>query len=153
VGWGFKADCPNCYHHWEDMEVSLHIGGFPFGPSPDATHSLFCRRCYRRIYYPASMERKSWRRWYERFLRESLFQSAWVLSLLNRIDTSFEPEPWYVPRPVDLGEVACPWCRHPMVPGIDTGDRVTCPRCGSNLPVLIGYTFHAECAVDEDGFG
>lgn len=149
---GFEADCPDCGHHWEGIEASFRIG-FPSNASdPDKDEgSLFCPHCNYRIYYPRLMERKSWKRWYDRFLGRFPFRSGWMLALLARIDASFESVGWYQFRPFDPGEVTCPECGAPMVHGAVGGDRIICPRCGSNAPVLTGFAF-VELGLDENGF-
>ena len=39
-----------------------------------------------------------------------------------------------------------------MVDGASNGDRLICPRCGSNAPVLPGFTVHYSVGLEEDGF-
>jgi hypothetical protein len=151
MAWGFEADCPDCGHHWEGIEASFRIGLWS-NESKDEDSSLFCPRCCNRLYYPKSMERKAWQRWYERFLREFPFKSGWLLSLLAQINASFESAEWYQVRAFDPGEVLCPGCSVPMVCGASGGDRLICPRCGSNAPVRMGFTAHYETGLGEDGF-
>jgi hypothetical protein len=146
----FDADCPDCGFHWEGIAMCLHIGP-RFRLSPDDTRSLSCPRCYRRVYYPASMERKAWQRWCEQFLHESPFQSSWLSSLLARIDTSIEAQQWYVPSEFNPGEVVCPACNLPMVSEGSIGERVTCPQCGSAAPAVT-FTGFATLTADENGF-
>ncbi len=151
MGWGFEAACPDCGHGWEGVESSLRIG-LGSDSTPSDSKDVFCPHCCNRLYYPRSMERKVWQRWYERFLRQFPFQSGWLVSLLARIDASFQSAPWYAPQALNLGEVTCPGCDRRMAPGIRGGDRLICPRCGSNAPVLSGFTSHVTLALGEDGF-
>lgn len=146
----FDADCPDCGFHWEGIETHLRIG-FWFSLSPDDTRSLSCPRCYRRLCYPSTIERKTWQRWREQFVHESSFQSSWLSSLLARIDTSINALPWYVPSEFSPGEVPCPSCNLPMVSQGSICERVSCPQCGSDAP-LVRFTGFATVAVDENGF-
>lgn len=150
---GFEADCPDCGHHWEGVQATFRIGLWSNESEDDGgQNSLFCPRCYYRLCYPRLMDRKSWRRWYERFVRQFPFRSGWLLSLLARIDASFESAAWYQLKPFDPGEVTCPGCSMPMVPAAVGKDRLICPRCSSNAPVLTGFTTFVEMGLDETGF-
>lgn len=149
---GFGADCPDCGHHWEGIEASFRIGLGSVMFQGETECNLFCPRCYYRLYYPRQMERKAWKRWYERFIQEFPFRSGWLVSLLTRIDASFESAGWYQLRPFDPGEVTCPGCSVPMIHGAISGDRLICPRCGSNAPVLTGLATFVELGLDETGF-
>lgn len=149
---GFEADCPECGHHWEGIEASMRIGTASLVSPEDTECSRFCPRCYYRLYYPTAMERRSWKRWYEGFLRQSPIRSGWLVSLLARIDASFESAGWYQQKELDLGEVTCPGCGGVMAQGVASGDRLICPRCGSDTPVLTGFTSLIQLLVDKNGF-
>lgn len=156
MAWGFEADCRDCGHHWEGIQASVRIGLWSwYGPPLEDRLSLFCPRCYYRLYYPKSVERAMWRQWYEGFLASgppSKIDSGWLASVLERVNASFTSARWYVPKAIDLGEVLCPGCNLAMVPGADDGDRLICPQCDSNRPVLTGFSSHVNLAIGEDGF-
>lgn len=146
MAWGFEADCPDCRHRWEGVERSFHVGPQP--PTPAHSRELFCPRCYRRVFLPRVVDRKSWRVWRDRFLAEGP-PPEWVPELLVRIDAELATGGWYVPRRLDPGTVDCAGCGSPLVPG---GTHVTCPACDSPRPVRPGCTSHISLVVGEDGF-
>ena len=156
MAWGFDAVCPDCGHRWEGIATSVHIGPSSWdGPLFQDCRSLFCSQCYKRAHYPKAVERAAWWRWYKQFLvglSDGSAGSVWLLPLLERVKASFVSKKWYVAQAIDLGEVFCPGCNREMVAGAEEGDRVICPRCVSNRPMLTEFTSHVNLAVGKDGF-
>ena len=152
MAWGFEAECRDCGYCWEGVQASLRIGPWSWHVlSPANSRSLFCPRCYNRLYYPKSIERSAWHRWYDQLL-QSEPESVWLLPVLARVNASFESAGWYTPRPIELGEVACPGCSALMVESNGERDPLICPACGSTEPVLSASTSHLSLAFAEHGF-
>ncbi|MCI0642248.1 MAG: hypothetical protein L0Y72_04265 [Gemmataceae bacterium] len=152
MAWLFEADCPDCSHHWEGMQTSLHIG--PLSLKNCAT--LFCPRCRHCLYYPKVVERSAWKHWYDEFFRSTAASSGeknWLLPILARVDASFQSARWYAPNAIDFGELDCPTCGGRMTPlTAEDGKWLICPKCGGDQTFLSSFSAHASLLVDIDGF-
>lgn len=156
MGWGFEADCPDCEYHWDGVETNMRIGPWSwYGASLENGRSMFCPHCYRRLSYPRTLDRAAWKQWYELQLRDFNEKTAcpvWLLRALERFDELFPKDRWYVPVPIDLGDVNCPGCNRQMVISDTGGQSVTCPQCESCRPRLTGFESHENLLPDEYGF-
>lgn len=151
-GVGLRSQMPGLRSLLEGAEASLRIGpGSWHVLPPDNSRSLFCTRCYNRLYYPKSIERSAWCRWYDQLL-QSEPESFWLLPVLARVNASLESAPWYAPLPIELGDVACPGCSGLMVESNGERDRLICPACGSAETVLSAFTSHLSLAFAKNGF-
>ncbi len=79
MAWGFRVTCSDCLHKWEGISMSLW-----FGPhvvlEADEMQSLFCPRCYQRLCFPRTLERRTWQRWREHFLLREEAKSSFLRS-------------------------------------------------------------------------
>ena len=65
------VSCPDCDREWNGLETSFRFGPWSLLEYPaidDGFRSWFCPRCNFRIYFPRTIERSVWRRWYEAIL-------------------------------------------------------------------------------------
>ena len=151
MGWGFQSHCPDCNHHWEGVDTNLRIGQWNwYGPSLQNSHCLFCPRCYRRLYYPSMIDRAAWHKWYSSAIVTGI--PDWLAPILVRIDESFPKDNWYSPQVIQLDNVCCPICILNMVSSSEEHDRLICPNCGSNRPILSEYDSHVNLWVSDEGF-
>jgi hypothetical protein len=151
MAWGFRVTCQDCRHEWEGIEASWRIGP-SFCMDPGNSQSLFCPRCYLRVYLPRVIARDTWRWWYETCLAEKQPISPFQRAIMTRIDVSLASAKRYVPTSLDIGSIECPKCKQPMENGSKDGDRLVCPQCGGRSEPLTEYHSHVSMAWDPSGF-
>jgi len=156
MGWGFEAVCPDCRHRWEGVETSFHLGhqGMSAASGPgEPDRSLFCPRCFHRLYIPRAIEKSVWRRWIEAFRAGPFTGSSFLGDLIARIDEALSTVPYYVPQHLELGPIDCPDCGQAFEESSEgTLDRLVCPKCQGRGAILNGYNSHCSMLVGEDGF-
>jgi hypothetical protein len=147
MAWGFRVTCSDCLHQWEGISMSLW-----FGPhvvlEADEMQSLFCPRCYQRLCFPRTLERRTWQRWREHFLSREEEKSSFLRSLVAVVDASLAASRWYTPVAVRLPSLDCPQCRTAFVPTSDSGDQVICPQCEGASTRVTGYESHVNISSD-----
>jgi DNA-directed RNA polymerase subunit RPC12/RpoP len=152
VAWGFRIACPDCRHTWEGIVVTSEIGLWS-ALEPDNHQSLFCPRCYYRLYLPRTIDRASWRKWYKDFLNSKRAQLPFFRQIAEFLDAYLSAAAWHAPVTVQLGTVKCPDCSLPMEESLESGDRLVCPRCGNRSAVLSEYESHIQLFSDGTGWG
>jgi len=153
MAWSFTVQCPDCGHRWEGIEVSERIGPKPFGIRC-SERSLFCARCYSRLYMPLTIDPNAWRKWYVQFLVESRRGSSFLRNVADMINAALVGKPHYGPITIDLGPIDCPTCHLPLSESAtDRPDHLECPSCRSHAAFLSEYESHLVVAPVEENHG